>query len=53
MSDRDRENARGTPVKTLEDLFREGEIGEFDHLKELSDDKYTVPTPEKEDNKGN
>lgn len=46
-----REKERGAPVKTLEDLYREGEIGEFDHLKDLSDDKYIVP--KKEDTKEN
>jgi hypothetical protein len=44
-------NERGAPDKTLEDLYREGQLGEFDHLKELSDDHPN--TPKKEDNKEN
>lgn len=48
MSDKVKE--REAPVKTLEDLFREGQVGEFDHLKEWSDDKHIVPKKEGIDN---
>lgn len=34
-----KEKLKQLPSKSMEELFREGKVGEFDHLKEISDYK--------------
>lgn len=37
MKKENKEKLKNTPSSTMEELFRRGEVGEFDHLKEIGE----------------